>query len=56
LPSLVVSRELPHGCPTGLAAHGTVWRSGRAKCVKEIDLLVPEVGVEPTRDVSLSGF
>jgi hypothetical protein len=55
-PASWVSRELPHGCPTGLAAHGTARRSGRRKCVKAIELLVPEEGGEPSRGVSLSGF
>ena len=36
--TLTILRELPHGCPTGVA-HGTVARDDRGKCVKGIELL-----------------
>jgi hypothetical protein len=36
-PASWVFRELPHGCPTGVAARGTVWRRVRRKCMKEIE-------------------
>jgi hypothetical protein len=55
-PASWVSRELPHGCPTGLFARGTVFGGDRRKCVKVIDLLVPEEGIEPTLPLRRTGF
>jgi len=50
-PASPLLRDLPHGCPTGVAAHGAVWSRGRRKCLKGIDLMVPEEGVEPSLPV-----
>jgi hypothetical protein len=40
----------------GVAANRTDWSGSRGKCVKGIDLLVPEEGIEPTLPVKGTGF
>ena len=47
--------KLPRDCLDGRIGHRTTWQGDRAKRLKESDLMVPGVGVEPTRPLRVPG-